>query len=120
MGDRAYVIFFDRHSISPTIYLHWHGGDVPDWLSDLRKRMNGRYGDASYAAARFVGICHERIPGNLSLGITSNGFTQADFRNHPLMVDASPGDAGIIIVDTRNFSWEAFGGYLGCDYGDDQ
>jgi hypothetical protein len=120
MGDRAHVIFFDAYSISPTIYLHWHGGDVPDWLKDLRERMTGRFCDASYAAARFVGICHERIPGNLSLGVLSNDFTKDDFRNHPVMVNASPGDAGIIIVDAGDFSWKAFGGYLGCDYGDEQ
>jgi hypothetical protein len=112
MGNRANIIFFDTHRVSPTVYLHWYGDSVPDWLDELKLRMHGRYSDASYAAARFVGICHKHVPGNLSLGISSNHFTQADLGNPRVMETASPGNAGIVVVNTHDFTWKAYSGYL--------
>ncbi len=112
MGNRACVIFFDQTSVSPTVYLHWHGDAVPTWLEQLKDRMNGRFSDVSYAAARFVGICHDNIDGNLSLGISSNDLSQPNLRNNDRMEEHSPGDAGIVVVNTNDFSWKAYGGYL--------
>ncbi len=112
MGNRATILFFDRTSVSPTVYLHWHGDAVPGWLDRLSTLMRGRYDDASYAAARFVGLCHENIDGNLSLGISSNAFSLSQACSRPCMEDASPGDAGMVVVDTGDFSWTAYGGYL--------
>ena len=112
MGDRVCVIFFDATYVSPTVYLHWHGDSVPAWLDELKTRMTGRYSDAHYAAARFVGICHEHIGGNLSLGISSNRLTHAELRDPIRMHQESPGNAGIVIVDTSDFRWHAYGGYL--------
>ena len=112
MGNRACVVFFDRTCVSPTVYLHWHGDAVPAWLDQLKDRMNGRFSDAAYAAARFVGICHTSIDGNLSLGISSNALSQADVRSKDRMHVHSPGNAGIVVVDTSDFSWKAYGGYL--------
>jgi hypothetical protein len=112
MGDRACVIFFDRNGVSPTVYLHWHGPAVPAWLDQLATQMVGRNLDAQYAAARFVGICHENIEGNLSLGISSNLFSLDNICNSDCMEDASPGNAGMVVVDTSDFSWTAYGGYL--------
>ena len=107
MGNRACVVFFDRTCVSPTVYLHWHGDAVPAWLDQLKDRMNGRFSDAAYAAARFVGICHANIDGNLSLGISSNDLSQADVRSKDRMEAESPGNAGIVVVDTSDFSWKA-------------
>lgn len=112
MGDRACVIFFDRDRVSATVYLHWHGSAVPVWIDQLKSRMAGRYGDAPYAAARFAGICHEHISGNLSLGISSNNLTHADLASADRMESESPGNAGIVVVDTSDFRWKAHGGYL--------
>jgi hypothetical protein len=112
MGNRACIVFFDRTRVSPVVYLHWHGDAVPAWLAQLKERMAGRFGDASYAAARFVGICHAHIDGNLSLGIWSNDLTPADVRDPERMEAESPGNAGMVVVDTRDFSWKAFGGDL--------
>jgi hypothetical protein len=112
MGNRATILFFDRNQVSPTVYLHWNGSDVPDWLDDLSRRMTGRTNDAAYAAARFVGICHERIPGNLSLGVASNSLTVWDLSDGELLAKLSPGNAGIVVVDTADFAWRAYGGYL--------
>lgn len=112
MGNRASIIFFDAQSVSPTVYLHWHGDAVPNWLLELKDRMTGRFSDASYAAARFVGICHEYIDGNLSLGLHSNCFTHADLRNPQVMASASPGNAGMVVVNSRDFTWRAYGGHL--------
>ncbi|MCX7392559.1 MAG: hypothetical protein NTW75_00355 [Planctomycetales bacterium] len=116
MGDRACVIFFDQYHVSPTVYLHWHGNCVPGWLTQLAVLMKGRHLDAAYAAARFVGICHSHIDGNLSLGIQSNDFSQDDVRYPDRMESESPGNAGMVVVNTSDFSWQAYGGYLAqCD-----
>ena len=94
MGNRACVVFFDRTRVSPTVYLHWHGDAVPAWLDQLKDRMNGRFSDAAYAAARFVGICHANIDGNLSLGISSNDLSLADVQSKDRMEDAKPRKCG--------------------------
>jgi hypothetical protein len=112
MGNRACVIFYDSKRISPTVYLHWHGESVPAWLQQLKHLMNGRFDDAEYAAARFVGISHQQIEGNLSLGVLSNRYTPAEIHDELLMEANSPGNAGIVVVDTRDFTWKAYGGYL--------
>lgn len=67
MGERAIVRFEDAQGVTCGIYLHWHGEEARDWLIDAAPTM--RRGDASYAAARFCGYCHNRISGRLSLGI---------------------------------------------------
>ena len=112
MGDRALVIFHDRYRISPTVYLHWYGSEVPEILRDLAEYMKGRHGDADYAAARFTGLCHNRIPGNLSLGIMANPLRHADLDDAAVLKAISPGDTGVVIVDTGDFTWKAYGGYL--------
>ncbi len=112
MGNRTCIVFYDRNRVSPTVYLHWHGDAVPGWLVQLKELMSGRFGDASYAAARFVGICHANISGNLSLGILSNGLSVANVLNKNRMEAESPGNAGMVVVDTRDFTWKAYGGYL--------
>ncbi|MBY0460510.1 MAG: hypothetical protein K2V38_24610 [Gemmataceae bacterium] len=112
MGDRACVLFFDGTAVSPTVYLHWHGRAVPARLAELKTLMHGRNHDAAYAAARFVGICHAHIGGNLSLGVTSNRLVPADLRNPAALAALSPGNAGLVLVDTTDFTWRAVGGYL--------
>lgn len=108
MGDRAVVIFrsSDKSEVSPTVYLHWNGSNVPAYLKQLDELMKDRKGDVSYACARFIGICHEEIPGNLSLGVFQTDVDTYERR------DYSHGDAGVIIVNCDDFSWTAFGGYL--------
>ena len=115
MGNRACIVFFDHSDVSPTVYLHWHTNAVPAWLAQLRDRMHGRFSDAAYAAARFVGICHADIDGNLSLGISSNDLSPADVRSKDRMDELSPGDAGFVVVNNRDFTWVAYGGYLAED-----
>ena len=112
MGNRALVIFHDKYRISPTVYLHWHGSEVPEILRELAEHMKGRYGDAEYAAARFTGLCHRRIGGNLSLGIMVNRLRHADLGDEATLKAMSHGDAGLVIVDTGDFTWKAYGGYL--------
>jgi hypothetical protein len=112
MGNRACVIFHDSTRISPTVYLHWHGDSVPAWLEQLKHLMKGRFDDPEYAAARFVGICHQQIKGNMSLGVYSNRLTPAELNDERCIEAQSPGNAGIVVVDTRDFTWKAYGGYL--------
>jgi len=112
MGDRAHVLFFDDSIVSPMIYLHWHGSYIPQWLDELKALMATRRRDAAYAAARFAGLCHTYIPGNLSLGITSTHLRLANLSDTRLLEQMSPADAGIVVVDTADFTWRAYGGYL--------
>ena len=112
MGNRASVIFYDEDRISPTVYLHWNGGNVPELVTELAVYMNGRYGDADYAAARFTGLCHNLISGNLSLGIHANKLRRADLEDAAVLEAMSPGNAGVVVVNTGDFTWKAYGGYL--------
>lgn len=112
MGDRALVLFFDRDRVSPSVYLHWHGSSVPAWIAELARLMSDRRGDASYAAARFTGLCHTQIAGNLSLGITSYPLTLRHVTDVAVLEEMSPGNAGVVVVNTLDFSWQAYGGYL--------
>ena len=78
MGDRGLVIFTTKGTYgeakgkifySPGIYLHWRG--APDVVQELLEKAAPylRKGDNCYSAARFCGVCHAEIPGNLGLGI---------------------------------------------------
>jgi hypothetical protein len=70
MGNRAMVRFQNActsPAVAVCVYLHWQADNVRQWLNEAAPRM--RKGDASYAAARFIGFCHENTPGGLSLGV---------------------------------------------------
>lgn len=110
MGNRALIVFTNtaKDDVSPIIYLHWNGSDVPAWIEELKSLMASRKGDVSYAAARFVGICHDHIDGNLSLGMWNSNL--GDILKNP--AEHSHGDAGVIVVNCDDFTWLAYGGYL--------
>jgi hypothetical protein len=106
MGNRALVVFVNKHTPRnraegvchvPAVYLHWNGNDVRDWLRETRECMAGRPGDAEYTRARFCGIAHAHIPGNLSLGLTTCDVSEP--------AQASPGDAGVFVVDVSQPGW---------------
>lgn len=103
MGDRALVQFRSGADYSPVVYLHNHGSEVGDLLKRLYKRMGSRFDDLSYTTARFIGICHELTPGNLSIGVW----------NAPGLLDEdeSHGDAGCFIVDCGTREITIMGGY---------
>ena len=100
MGERALIVFKDGNGYSPSVYLHWNGYEVGAMLTNAAQGL--RSGDAGYACARFVGYCHEQIPGGLSLGLinTPEG-------GRPV----SHGDAGVFIVDVNTGEVETYGGY---------
>lgn len=89
MGNRVIVRFDDAEGPVAGVYLHWHGSDAMDWLRDAAPNM--RQGDASYAAARFCGLCCDRIPGGLSVGILPAHRCTAE--------EAGYQDNGMYIVD---------------------
>lgn len=109
MGDRALVVFADKKTgdVSPTVYLHWLGHKVPDLLKEHKVLMGDRVDDVSYAAARFIGVCHQHHSGATGLGVFD---TPADFMKDP--GSHTHGDAGVVVVDAASYEWEAFGGYL--------
>ena len=105
MGDRAEIYFKDSRGVGPGTYLHWGGADVAVLLFDTWKLMEGSRTDRDYVTARFVGVCNQAFPGNLSLGCMAPPTV--------LSADLSPGDAGIFVVDVSTPLWsvETFGGY---------
>ena len=110
MGDRAIVVLKKEvmtdgvtHTlISPQMYLHWNGSpnNVSTYIDKLAETMEGRRGDLSYAFARLVGIAHEDIEGNLSLGVYSNDFKDDDIYDNVSRI--SHGDNGVYVVE----NWE--------------
>lgn len=72
------------------IYLHWNGSpdSVESYLQKAREVMKDRMGDAEYAKARLIGVIHNEIEGNLSLGVGTVG--QMDYNN---------GDNGTYVID---------------------
>ena len=111
MGDRARVVFHDERKFSPSIYLHWGGGNVRAYLNKALPRM--RTGDLAYASARFCGTCHEEISGGLSLGLlpAPDGATFEEQMASARSSDFSHGDAGVFLVNVQDWTVEAINGY---------
>ena len=109
MGDRALVVFIDKEQldISPTVYLHQRGRDVPEFINRLKFLMADRPDDLGYSTARFIGICHDGLSGNLSLGVWN---TPIDFMDWPDddYLEYADGDEGLFIVDIKDFSFKQY------------
>lgn len=105
MGDRAIVVFRDGDDFSPCVYLHWNGMEVPKWLENAVPRM--RNGEVGYSAARFCGVCHEKIDGNCALGILPPPKDMQEATSD----DFSHGDAGVFIVDVNTWEVRNYNGY---------
>ena len=121
MGDRAIVVLKKdmmtdgvTHTLcSPQMYLHWNGSpnNVANYIDELAELMEGREGDLSYAFARLVGIAHNDIEGNLSLGVFSNNFKDDDIYDR--VYEISHGDNGTYLVDVDNYEiTRYFGTYV--------
>ena len=105
MGNRAVVTFVENNDcegIRPAVYLHWGGSCVRTWLQELQEVMRTRSGDAEYAAARFTQLAGNHIEGNLSLGLTTVDVSAPG--------DASPGDAGVFVVNVSSWTVANLGG----------
>ncbi len=111
MGNRAVVVFHDGKEFSPCVYLHWGGSEVPTLLAELWALMAGRRGDLSYSAARFIGVAHAKIPGNLSLGIWNSPVSEPPGDLPKQWREHSHGDAGVFVVDCRSGDVVRVGGY---------
>ena len=108
MGDRALVVFTDRDEseFSPAAYLHWGGGAaVVEMLQKAVPRM--RNGDVGYSCARFIGVCHEDMDGNCSLGCFNGPKDLAKAKSK----DFSHGDAGVFLVNVGTWEVKSFNGY---------
>lgn len=124
MGDRALTIITDSTGeSSPVIYTHWAGTYIPERIKELATLMATHKGDLNYAAARFVGINHAHNVDALSLGMWNTpdkiqdavaDLVLSDEKEEAAktLKDYSHGDAGVIIVNCDDFTWQAFGGYL--------
>jgi hypothetical protein len=109
MGDRCLVVFTDdTGDISPAIYSHWAGHDMPALLAEAGERGILREGDASYAAARFCGHLHEQSVRTTGLGLLPPPENLSD----DVLQEYSHGDAGIAIVNVDTGSVRYAAGYL--------
>jgi len=90
MGNRATIIVTDKvnHDGVAAIYLHWAGENAVEYLKVALPRM--RRGDSAYSTARLIGEIHNRIDGNLSLGV---------YPILPDKTDMDPGDNGIVFYN---------------------
>ena len=89
------VRFRNSYQVSPAVYLHWSGSEVPVLVADTARIMRTRLNDAEYACARFVFVCCDANGGwndNVSVGVTHH------FESH--------GDAGLFEVDVRSWPWK--------------
>jgi hypothetical protein len=110
MGDRALVILKSGWNYSPVMYLHWHAPQVQNYVNRLKEVMESRGEDLNYAFARLLGIVHNDIDGNLSLGCWNlpKGFSE---RNTDLLLEMSHGDGGIYVVDLKDYVIATYAGY---------
>ena len=118
MGDRAVVVFRKEHTLteretyykySPMVYLHWNGSkdNVLYYIDKLAETMEGREGDLDYSIARFIGICHEDIKGNLSLGVSNCPVTDdTDNLFYDELGHITQGDNGVYVVDIDTYQVE--------------
>lgn len=112
MGERALIQLIDKErNCSPTLYLHWGGGEVGSILSRLQKRMDGRRNDIEYGFARLVQEAINGDDGNLSFGVSNQSTIISDAY--------SPGDAGAFVVDVSTTPWTVWcGGDSGYGFDD--
>jgi hypothetical protein len=110
MGDRALVILKGLKGYSPVMYLHWHAPQVQNYINRLKEIMDSRGEDLNYAFARLLGIVHNDINGNLSLGCWNlpNDFSE---QNTDLLLEMSHGDGGIYVVDLKDYTIATYAGY---------
>ena len=109
MGDRALIVLKEGKEYSPVVYLHWHAPQVQNYINRLKEVMETRGVDLSYAFARLVGIIHNDISGNLSLGSFNlpNDFAETD----DYLKKMSHGDGGVYVVNLADYSIKTGGGY---------
>ena len=127
MGDCAIIIFHSKKQseVSPAVYLHSHGGCVLVLLETALEHM--RSSDPAYCCARFIGRCHEVIPGKTGMGVMNlpGVADEVKLRHKPaeyerMMVAAKEfdyGGRGIFLVDVDGWRIEHFGS-TETDYGD--
>jgi hypothetical protein len=105
MGDRVLVLFTDdSKELSPAIYMHWGGDSAARFITEAQPLL--RHGDASYAAARFCGFCHDAHRSALGLGLLN-----APTEKNPDWEKFSHGDAGVYVVNVSTGFVLAYGGY---------
>jgi len=119
MGDRALVMFHDEEEVGPVCYLHWSGSVILPTIQRLRALMRDRTGDVSYATARFLGLCCQRLPGSHSVGCWNGPASLELARTRD---PESHGDAGVFLVNCNDWTVAARDGYgakdvakYGCD-----
>ena len=106
MGDRALVQFKNsKGELSPVCYLHNHAYQVSEFIRMTEALMQSRGEDLNYTFARFIGVCHEEIKGNLSLGVWNQETELIEADSH--------GDGGVLVVHCYG-EWRVHcsGGYI--------
>lgn len=98
MGNRAVICLKDNNKETTVkdddlgIYLHWDGSKdtVENFLNLTKNLMSDRLGDVLYGKARLIGVIHEQIEGNLSLGLDKCKYLDTEnYDNGTYIVDCS-------------------------------
>jgi hypothetical protein len=127
MGDCAIIVFHSPKSqaVSPAVYLHHHGSCVVALVATALPTL--RSGDASYSCARFIGHCHQHIPGVTGLGVYNirpTNFSGGANNSYAQLLEAARtfdyGERGIFFVDVDAWTITHAGRSSGAygDYGD--
>lgn len=107
MGDRVLIILKKRSdgraTYSPVFYAHWSGSDAKTIIQRLRNRMGDRYDDLDYCFARLVQDGIHNDSGNTGFGCWNSKVDAFGALN-----EESHGDAGRIVVDITEPTWEAY------------
>ena len=122
MTDKALFIFTDGVRCSPVIALEEGGTDAPQWLKQLRLRVFSGMENPYKRAGVFCDIlakAHElfeirNADDNLCAAACYSLFP-AHVAHASALRDLRPareGDAGLVVIDCRDGSWKAYGGYL--------
>ena len=110
MGDRVIIVCHAGPTdIAPAVYAHWAGSYAPDILVAAGEAGILREGDSCYTAARVAwAFCNRNPDSCLSVGL----MPAPENLEPDTLQGASPGDAGVILLDVRDGSLSYHEGYL--------
>lgn len=123
---RAGVSAIDKLVVSPAIYLHFYGEEIPKLIDETRELMQTTPHAPTAAAARFIGFACKRAESPFGISVDSvpqnviSAIEILDSKEPGLYGDDalrsarndleaySPGGAGVFVVSTEDFTWERY------------
>lgn len=121
MSDKAIVVLWDgRRHVSPQLYLHVNGSDVPRWLTEFYSKLEAEEitGDTRTAFALWTAMAFTKsdevgevrvfpLPDAYMAAILSGGKDQRE-----AVEGLSPGESGAVLFNVTDGKWYALNGEL--------